>query len=61
MLFVVVLFSGAKLLPIMLLVWIVAAVAWVVAERRLRNGRRPKHPVNGTVAVGDGELSSPPR
>lgn len=61
MLFVVVLFSGATVLPIMLLVWLAAAVAWAVAARRLRHGRRPEHPVNGSVAVGDGELSSPPR
>ena len=42
MLFVVILFSGAKVLPITLLVWIVAAVAWAVAARRLRNRRQPE-------------------
>ena len=61
MLFVVILFSGAKVLPITLLVWIVAAAAWAVAARRLRNRRRPESPVNGSVALADTELSSPSR
>jgi hypothetical protein len=61
MLFVVVLFSGATVLPIVLLVWLAAAVAWAVAERRLRNSRRPERPVNGSVTLGDSELPSPPR
>ncbi len=48
MLFVVTLFSGATVLPIMLLVVILAAVGWLMVERRLRHARTSERPANGS-------------
>ncbi len=48
MLFVVMLFSGATVLPIMLLVVILAAFGWLMAERRLRHARTSERAANGS-------------
>lgn len=48
MLFVAVLFSGAHVLPIMLLVVLLAAAGWMLAERRLRQSRTSERPANGS-------------
>ena len=48
MLFVVMLFSGATVLPIMLLVVILAGLGWLMAERRLRHTRTSERAANGS-------------
>jgi hypothetical protein len=60
MLFVILLFAGHSVLPIMLLVVLLAAAGWAVSERRGRARPPADHPVNGNVALSDAELPAPP-
>ena len=60
MLFVVLLFAGHSVLPIMLLIVLLAAAVWGVSERRRRAEQPADQPVNGNVALSDAELPSPP-
>ena len=61
MLFVVMLFAGHSVLPIMLLVVLLAAAGWGVSERRRRLQQPADHPENGNVALSDAELPAPHR
>ena len=60
MLFVVLLFAGHSVLPIMLLIVLLAAAVWGVSERRRRLRQPADQPVNGNVALSDAELPVPP-
>ncbi len=60
MLFVILLFAGHSVLPIMLLVVLLAAAGWALSERRGHARQPADRPANGNVDLSDAELPAPP-